>query len=119
MTDADLAAKQCEPCQGGVAPMGRAEAEAMLARVSGWVLQDDPMRVTRRFKLKDFMAAQAFAVAVGQVSEDAGHHPDILYGWGYCTVTYWTHKISGLHENDFILAARVNVVAEKQGVGGG
>lgn len=56
------------------------------------------------------MEAQAFAVQVGDISEQQGHHPDISYGWGYCTVVFYTHKIGGLHQNDFIMAARVNVL---------
>jgi len=83
------------------------EARRRLADVPGWHLAGPPARLERRFTFPDFMQAQAFAVAVGAVSEAAGHHPDLCYGWGYCTVGYWTHKISGLHDNDFIMAAKV------------
>lgn len=109
--DTRLEQKRCEPCRGGVPPMGRAEALAMLERIPGWSLNDDASRIRRTFSFGDFMTAQAFAVAVGEIAEAQGHHPDIGYGWGYCTVTYFTHKIGGLHENDFIMAAKVNAIA--------
>lgn len=107
-----LAARRCEPCRGGVAPMNAPEAEAMLAGTPGWELVDGAARLRRSFRFPDFMAAQAFAVRVGELAEREGHHPDICYGWGYCTIVFYTHKIGGLHENDFIMAAKVNALAE-------
>jgi len=62
----------------------------------------------RTFTFPNFIQAQNHAVQVGDISEAENHHPDINYGWGYCTVVFYTHKISGLHENDFIMAAKVN-----------
>jgi len=108
MSSDQLQNRQCLPCQGGVVPMGREEAELMLPSVPGWQLSDDARQLRRSFTFENFVEAQLFAVAAGEISEDQGHHPDIAYGWGYCTITFYTHKIGGLHENDFIMAAKVN-----------
>lgn len=108
----DLAAKTCEPCRGGIPPMDREMAETYLVQVPGWSLGSDPDHLVRTFKFGDFAAAQDFAVRVGGVCEAEGHHADINYGWGYCTVKFWTHKIRGLHENDFVMAAKVNGLAD-------
>ncbi|MCW2245722.1 4a-hydroxytetrahydrobiopterin dehydratase [Azospirillum fermentarium] len=110
MTDTTLAAGTCEPCRGGIPPMGRAEAEALLPQVPGWTLTFDPDHLVRTVRFPDFIQAQDFAVKVGGVCEEQGHHADIAYGWGYCTVTFWTHKIDGLHRNDFTMAAKVNAL---------
>ena len=102
-----LTAKQCVPCRGGVPPLDRAQADAYLKEVPGWSLPDDT-RIQRRYTFKDFVEALAFVNRVGELAEREGHHPDILFGWGYCEVTLYTHKINGLHENDFIMAAKIN-----------
>lgn len=102
-----LASKQCVPCRGGVPPLDRAQAETYLKDTPGWVLQDGT-RIQRRFKFNDFVSALAFVNRVGELAEREGHHPDIAFGWGYCDVTLYTHKIKGLHENDFIMAAKIN-----------
>src|SRR5512145_587375 len=106
-----LLAKQCTPCRGGVPPLARAEAERLLAETPGWTLDDGATRIERTFTFPDFASALAFVEKVGQVAEAEGHHPDIAFGWGYCRVVFYTHKIKGLHENDFIMAARVNALA--------
>ena len=108
MSSETLENRSCIPCKGGVAPMDRGEAELMLDEIAGWELSDDARQLRRTTTFSDFVDAQLFAVSVGELSESEGHHPDIAYGWGYCTVTFYTHKIGGLHENDFIMAAKVN-----------
>lgn len=110
MSDTTLAAGTCEPCRGGIPPMERAEAEALLAQVPGWTFGDGPDRLVRTVRFPDFLSAQDFAVKVGGLCEEQGHHADIAYGWGYCTVAFWTHKINGLHRNDFTMAAKVNAL---------
>ena len=80
----------------------------MLDQVPGWELADSGKRITRCYKRKDFAEALAFVNRIGAVAEEEGHHPDITFGWGYVTVELFTHKIGGLHENDFILAAKIN-----------
>ncbi|MGF7173479.1 4a-hydroxytetrahydrobiopterin dehydratase [Azospirillum doebereinerae] len=112
MAQEDLAARRCEPCRGGVPPMDRGMAEDYLVQVPGWTLKDQPMRIERDFRLPDFAQAQAFAAQVGDLCEAEGHHAEIHYGWGHCTVAFWTHKIKGLHENDFVMAAKVNGIAD-------
>ena len=109
---AELATKTCTPCRGGVPPLTREEAERYLAEAPGWTLSDDATTIERRFKLKNFAEAQALAQRIGDLAEEEGHHPDICYGWGYCRVELRTHKIKGLHENDFIMAAKINRLAE-------
>jgi len=104
----DLHRKTCVPCHGGIAPMGAEQARAMMDQVPGWTLSEDARLIRRSLTFRNFMEAQQFATEVGSLSEAENHHPDIRYGWAYCTVTFYTHKIAGLHENDFIMAAKVN-----------
>jgi 4a-hydroxytetrahydrobiopterin dehydratase len=108
-----LAEKACVPCRGGIYPLGIDEAQRYLAEIPGWALAEGAARIERRFRFKDFAAAMEFARKVGEIAEREGHHPDISFGWGYCTVSFHTHKIHGLHENDFIMAAKVNASAEE------
>ena len=103
-----LDAKTCTPCRGGIPPLARSEAQALLAQAPGWALDETATRISRRFTFPDFATALAFVQRVGDIAESEGHHPDISLGWGYAEVTFYTHKIKGLHENDFIMAAKVN-----------
>ena len=82
--------------------------DLMLVQVPGWSLKTDPERIERDFRFPDFAQAQAFAVQVGDLCEAEGHHAEIQYGWGHCTVGFWTHKIKGLHRNDFVAAAKTD-----------
>ncbi len=107
----DLTAKTCIPCRGGVAPLALGEAERYLSETPGWSLDDSATRIERRFTFKNFVQALDFTNKVGALAEQEGHHPDVCFGWGYCTVVFYTHKIKGLHENDFIMAAKVNELA--------
>ncbi len=106
----DLTAKTCVPCRGGVPPLPRQEAEAYLQQVPRWRLTHDATRIEGRFEFQDFRSAMEFVNKVGEVAETEGHHPDITFGWGYANVVFYTHKIKGLHENDFIMAAKVNAL---------
>lgn len=112
--DTELTAKKCTPCQGGIPPMTREAAETYLDRVPGWELQDNATKLKRTFQYKNFMDALDFTRQVGELCEAEGHHPDLALGWGYCRVVFQTHKINGLHENDFIMAAKVNELAAQQ-----
>jgi 4a-hydroxytetrahydrobiopterin dehydratase len=103
-----LAAKTCTPCRGGVPPLTREEAERFQKEAPEWSLRDDAHRLERTFKFRNFRDALAFVVKIGDVAEAEGHHPDITFGWGYVTVSLSTHKIKGLHENDFILASKID-----------
>ena len=103
----DLASKDCVPCRGGVPPLGREEVDKLLGHVPGWeVVNDHHLR--KEFKFEDFKETLGFVNRVGEVAEAQWHHPDINFGWGRAEVTIWTHKINGLTESDFILAAKID-----------
>ena len=114
-----LAAKTCIPCKGGVPRLDRGQAEDLIAAVEGWELNNDATRVSRTFKLTNFPEAQALATRIGDLAESQFHHPEITFGWGYCRVEFQTRKIRGLHENDFIMAAKVNELNKGAAVGDG
>ena len=106
-----LTSKTCVPCRGGIPPLQPAEAQTFLKQTPGWELTHDDTRIRRAFTLDDFAEAMALVQKIGDLAEAEGHHPDIAFGWGYCTVVFYTHKIGGLHENDFIMAAKVNALS--------
>jgi 4a-hydroxytetrahydrobiopterin dehydratase len=107
----ELAAKVCTPCRGGIPPLGQDEAASYLRQVRDWELLDDAHRIQRTYRFGAFGEALAFAGSVGKLAEDEGHHPDICFGWGYATISLQTKKIKGLHENDFIMAAKIDRLA--------
>lgn len=102
-----LSGKVCTPCRGGVPPLAREAAERYLGQVPGWTLLDDGRRLERRYRFANFKDALAFIRKVGELAEAEGHHPDLRFGWGYALVSLQTKKIKGLHENDFIMAAKI------------
>jgi 4a-hydroxytetrahydrobiopterin dehydratase len=103
-----LAAKRCTPCRGGVPPLTPEQAEDYRAATPHWVLQDEARRIQRTYRFGDFGAAFAFVQRAAELAEAEGHHPDISFGWGYATVSLQTKKIKGLHENDFIMAVKLD-----------
>lgn len=104
-----LSAQKCVPCEGGTLPLKGQELELMKKRLNseapGWKVTAKQLRKNYRFK--DFATALDFVNKVGAVAEEAGHHPNIEFGWGFVSITLWTHAINGLSENDFILAAKL------------
>ena len=107
--------KNCVACSGGVLPLTNAEVEEIIKQTPDWrVVQGQnpnaPFAIERDFKFKNFAAALDFTNKVGAIAEAEKHHPDIKLGWGYVSITIQTHKISGLHQNDFILAAKIDRV---------
>jgi 4a-hydroxytetrahydrobiopterin dehydratase len=105
----DLAAKHCVPCEGGMKPLTRAEAEAYLARAAGWQLIDgEPLKIARSVKRKNFAEAMAFVNQLAALAEAEGHHPDFCVAWNRVKLELFTHNIGGLSENDFIMAAKIN-----------
>ena len=100
--------QSCVPCRGGIPPLTRAEAVRLLGETPQWRLADDASQIDREFTFKDFKASLGFVNQVGALAEQEGHHPDITFGWGYAKVALYTHKIHGLHQNDFILAAKID-----------
>jgi 4a-hydroxytetrahydrobiopterin dehydratase len=109
---ANLAEKTCIPCRGGTPPLDASAAKQLLAQAPSWTLVDDAHRLERTFRFPDFKRAMELVTKIGELAEAEGHHPDIHFGWGYVTVSLHTHKIKGLHENDFIMAAKINRLAE-------
>jgi 4a-hydroxytetrahydrobiopterin dehydratase len=105
----DLAGKTCVPCKGGIPPLAGKELEALAHQVPQWTVVNSH-HLTRAFKFPDFAQALAFVNKVGAIAEEQGHHPDILLTWGKAEVTMWTHKINGLTESDFILAAKIDKI---------
>jgi 4a-hydroxytetrahydrobiopterin dehydratase len=104
----DLQSKICTPCRGGIPPLAGQEAQRYLAQVPGWALVDEGRGIERSFRFKNFKEALDFVAKLGALAESEGHHPDISFGWGEARVTWKTRKIKGLHENDFIMAAKTN-----------
>lgn len=102
-----LAEKTCVPCRGGVPPLTADEIRPLAAEVPEWAVVDDH-HIQREFGFPDFRQALDFTVRVGELAESEGHHPDIHLAWGKVLVQTWTHKIDGLTESDFILAAKID-----------
>ena len=105
-----LTEQVCVPCQGGMLPLSRGEAEDFRRQTPEWQLSEDATRISRGFKFGNFVDAQTFVNHVGELAEAEGHHPDIAFGWGYADIVVYTHKIKGLHQNDFILAAKIDSI---------
>jgi 4a-hydroxytetrahydrobiopterin dehydratase len=103
-----LESRSCTPCRGGIPLLNKDEVRAYLRQAPEWTVRDDNRRIERTFKFKNFAAAFAFTKLAAGLAEAEGHHPDISFGWGYATVSLQTKKIKGLHENDFIMAAKLN-----------
>ena len=101
----DLAAQNCVPCRGGVPPLKGAALETLVAQIPGWKVVNEH-HLEKSYAFPDFVQALAYVNKVGAMAEEQGHHPDLLLGWGKVVVTTWTHKIDGLTESDFVLAAK-------------
>jgi len=104
-----LAEKHCVPCRGGVPPLKGAELEKLKAQVSGWQVIDEH-HLQKTYTFPDFLTALDFVNRVGAIAEQEGHHPDLFLTWGKVEVKTWTHKIDGLTESDFILAAKIDAL---------
>jgi len=102
-----LADKNCVPCRGGVPALKGGELTALAGQLSDWKVVEEH-HLTRSFKFKNFRTALEFVNRVGELAEQQGHHPDLFLAWGRVDVTTWTHKIDGLTESDFILAAKID-----------
>ena len=109
----DLINKKCVPCEGGVTPFDISEIHNYQKKVDGWEIIKNDKNIyflEKKFKFKNFLDSQDFVNQVGEISEQEGHHPDIMFGWGYAKISITTHAIEGLSENDFILAAKIDKV---------
>jgi 4a-hydroxytetrahydrobiopterin dehydratase len=103
-----LASKSCTPCRGEIPPLTREQAELFHAQVPDWQLAEEVHRIERSFRFRNFREALTFVQEIGELAEAEGHHPNISFGWGYAAVSLQTKKIKGLHENDFIMAAKID-----------
>ena len=102
-----LAERDCVPCRGGVPPLKGEEIQAFATEIKDWQVVDDH-HLQRTYEFKNFRETLDFVNRVGELAEAQGHHPDICFGWGKADVTIWTHKIDGLTESDFVLAAKID-----------
>ena len=107
---AELRQLKCVPCRGGEPTLTETEIAEMMSQVPEWQVLEvgGEKRLQRTFKFKNFTQALAFTNQVGELAEEQDHHPALLTEWGKVTVTWWTHKIGGLHKNDFIMAAKTD-----------
>ena len=107
----DLAARRCKPCEGGIPALTPAAATQLLAQVSsGWVLAENARTIRREFRFRDFYRTMSFVNALAHVAKIEDHHPDLEVGYNYCHVTFTTHAIGGLSENDFVCAAKIDLI---------
>jgi 4a-hydroxytetrahydrobiopterin dehydratase len=112
-----LVEKNCTPCRGGVPPLSEHEAAAYQEQAPSWTLADEAKRIERTYRFRNFGQAFRFVERAAALAEAEGHHPDIAFGWGYATVSLQTKKIKGLHENDFIMAAKLDRIADEGAAG--
>ena len=109
----DLHKKDCVPCQGGVPSFDISTIHKYLKKIDGWDVKNDKKKIyflEKNFTFNNFDESKKFVNKVGDIAEKEGHHPDIMFGWGYAKIKIFTHKIKGLVESDFILAAKIDKI---------
>lgn len=104
-----LADRKCQPCSGGVPPLSAAQIAPFLAQLDGWSVERQH-HLSKTYAFPNFVTALAFVNRVGEVAEAEGHHPDVHLAWGRVRIEIWTHKVDGLTESDFVLAAKCDRV---------
>ena len=108
----DLADRRCKPCEGGVVPLRADQSAALLAVLhADWSMSDDGLEISRMFKFPAYSRSLGFANAVAWIAIVEGHHPVLTISYGSCAVTYTTHAINGLSDNDFICASKIDRLA--------
>lgn len=109
---ANLTREKCVACRSDAPRVTEAESAELQSQIPDWqrIERDGIPQLVRQYKFKDFAAALSFTLKVGELAEQEGHHPAILTEWGRVTVSWWTHKIRGLHRNDFIMAAKTDTL---------
>lgn len=111
----DLKNKKCVPCKGGIDPLNQEKIEYYMKATPTWSVIEDNKKIEKDFKFKDFKGAINFINKVADLAENEGHHPDIyLHGWNKVKFILWTHAIKGLFENDFIMAVKIDLLAEHE-----
>ena len=110
----NLTGQTCEACHRDAPKATNEEIVQLSPQIPEWrlITREDIDRLERTFAFGDFVDALAFTNSVGELAESEGHHPTLLTEWGRVTVTWWTHKIRGLHRNDFIMAAKTDAIFE-------
>jgi len=103
----NLASRECIPCRGGVPPLKGEEISKLSSELPDWEVVNEH-HLKKHYEFEDFREALVFVDRVGELAEEQGHHPDICFGWGWAEITIWTHKIGGLSESDFIVAAKID-----------
>jgi len=109
----DLHNKKCIPCKGGIPPFDINEIHKYLKKIDGWDVKKNIEEIyflEKNFKFSNFSESQSFVNKVGNIADAERHHPDISFGWGYAKIQIFTHKIKGLVESDFILAAKIDTI---------
>ncbi|MFK7886639.1 MAG: 4a-hydroxytetrahydrobiopterin dehydratase [Gammaproteobacteria bacterium] len=106
-----LKEQQCKPCEGGVAPLSQTQARDMMSQIhADWALSGDGKSIQREFTFTNFYRTMGFVNAIAFIANAEGHHPDLEVGYGRCHVTWTTHAIDGLSDNDFICAAKMDAL---------
>lgn len=108
----DFRNKNCVPCEGGVPPLSSDDAREYLTSLSGWELDSESKKISKKFSFKDFVQAMVFVNMVAVIAEAEGHHPDIAVSYNKVTCELTTHAIGGLSENDFIVAAKIDAIGQ-------
>ena len=109
----ELIKKKCLPCEGNAIPFDITQIHKYQKKVDGWDVLKDKKKIfflNKKFEFKNFLESQKFINKVSSIAEEEGHHPEILFGWGYAEIKITTHSIEGLSENDFILAAKIDSI---------
>jgi len=110
-----LASKKCIPCTGAIKPLTRAQFQPFLGELKNWTVEDDK-KLVRSFKYDNFVKPMRLAKRIADLAEEQQHHPDLLVRWGELKIDIWTHKIDGLTESDFVLAAKIDECATQNGL---
>ena len=110
MIACDLTNKKCVPCEGGTPTLSATEISTLLANLKNWQVSHDHKSISKQFSFKNFYHCMAFVNAMAYIANKEGHHPDVKLGYNYCDVLFTTHAIDGLSENDFICAAKIDLL---------
>ena len=105
-----LSEGKCEPCSGNTPKLDINEISKYLSQLNEWSVNENQEMIFKKFKFKNFDNALKFTLNIGNLANEEGHHPDISIGWGYCLVMLHTHAIKGLSINDFIMAAKIDII---------
>lgn len=107
-----LTEQHCQPCEGGLEPLSKLQAQEQQAQLPKWQLNNNATQISRTFEFKNFYRTMSFVNAIAWIANQEAHHPDIQFGYNYCQVTFTTHAINGLSINDFICAAKIDQLVD-------